>query len=339
MNKVLPLNRNLINFGIPLLLLGILILVIKSSFLNGNDTLSFAITADLLLTVPFVYFLLIHKSKIPKTTVIPVMLVGLLVGSYFLPKESQTYLEVFKNWALPIIELSILFFIILKIRKAIKTYKRLHNKSLDFYTILKDTCSEILPKKLVIPFATEVAVFYYGFINWRKSVLKPGEYSYHKNSGTISLLVAIIFIIGVETVVLHILLAKWSAIAAWILSILSIYTAIQLFGFLKSMLKRPILIENNTLYLRYGIMNESVVPIKAIDSVELFTKGIKLDRETRKLSFLGELESHNVMIRLKKEHTLTGLYGIKRNFKVLVLHVDNKIEFVNQLNNALEQNP
>ena len=32
------------------------------------------------------------------------------------------------------------------------------------------------------------------------------------------------------------------------------------------------------------------------------------------LSPLGELESHNVIINLKRENTLIGLYGIKKNF-------------------------
>jgi hypothetical protein len=340
MNKTINIQKGLVIFGIPLLLIGLMILIAKSSLFTANkDYLSTAITFDLLLTIPLIYFLLIRKTTIPKTTVAPFLIIGLVACSYLLPIENQYYLSLFKTWILPIVELSIITFVAHNVVKAIKRFKKNKTNSFDFYTTLKDTCYEILPKGIVIPVVTEIAVIYYGFINWKKKILKPGEFSYHNNSGTISLLAAIIFIIGVETVVLHILLEKWSAIAAWILTILSIYSAIQLFGFLKSMLKRPISIENDKLYLRYGIMNESVVAIDAIDSVELFAKDIKLDKETRKLSFLGQLEGHNVMIKLKEEHTLTGIYGIKRKFKVLVLYVDNKIEFVNQINNALKQIP
>ncbi|WP_350292911.1 hypothetical protein [uncultured Croceitalea sp.] len=338
MNRTLNFQKILTIFGIPNLLIGILILIAKSSvFMANKDSLAIAITIDLLLTVPFIYFLLIRKTTIPKTTVVPFLIIGLVVGSLILPAENQYYLSLFKTWVLPIIELAILAFVLYNVSKAIKRYKEHKTHSYDFYTNLKDTCNEILPKGMVTPVVTEIAVFYYGFINWKKKVFKPGEFSYHKNSGTISLLVAIIFIIGVETVVFHILLAKWNIVAAWILSILSIYSAIQLFGFLKSMLYRPITIENDMLYLRYGIMNEAVVAIKEIDSIALFTKDIKLDKETRKLSFLGELEGHNVIIRLKEAHTLTGLYGIKRTFKVLVLHVDNKVAFVNQITSTLKQ--
>ena len=337
MNKILNLNRNLITFGIPLSLLVILVFIIKSSILKGNDTLNLAITTDLLLTIPLVYFLLIRKTKIPKTTVVPVMIVGLLIGSYFLPKDSQTYLTIFKTWALPVIELSILTYVVVNVRSAIKKYKKSKDSTTDFFTALKKTSYEILPKVAVIPVVTEISVFYYGFLYWKKRKLKDGEFSYHKDSGTITLLIAIIFIVAIEAVVFHILLLKWSNTAAWILTFLSIYSGIQIFGFLRSMFKRPISIEKNKLHLRYGIMNESTIDLKDIDSIEISSKDIELNKETRKLSFLGELESHNIVIKLKKENTLIGLYGMKRKFKVLAFHVDDKIEFKNRINNALQE--
>lgn len=253
MNRSLNLNRNILNFGIPLSLLGILIFLMKSSFLANNDTLNLAITADLLLTVPLVYFLLIRKTEIPKTTVVPVLIIGLLIGSYFLPKESQTYLTIFKTWVLPLIEISILTFTIIKVRSAIKKYKNLKGSTPDFFNALKSTCNEILPKKLVLLFATEIAVFYYGFINWKIRGINENEFTYHKNSGTPALFGGFIMIIGIETFALHFLLARWSIVVAWVLTALSVYTAIQVLGFAKSLSKRPISINTDSLTLKYGI--------------------------------------------------------------------------------------
>ena len=289
------------------------------------------------MTAPFVYFLLIRKTNSPKTTVAPFLIFGIIICSIVLPSENQYYLNLFKTWVLPILEISILSFVIYNVRKGIKHYNLNKTKSFDFFTTLKNTCYEILPKGVVIPVVTEIAVLYYGFLNWQKRELKENEFSYHKDSGTITLLIAIIFIVAIETFVFHILLAKWSDLAAWILTFLSIYSAIQIFGILKSMFKRPISIENDKLYLRYGIMNESTIDLREIDSIEVSSKDIKLNKKTRKLSFLGELESHNVIIRLKREHTLIGLYGIKKKYEVLALHVDDKIEFRNRINNALQQ--
>ena len=267
----------------------------------------------------------------------PFLIVGIIICSLILPTENQYYLNLFKTWVLPFVELSILSFVIFNVRKGIKRYKLNKTESFDFFTTLKNTCYEILPKGIVIPVVTEIAVFYYGFVHWKKRKLKDNEFTYHKDSGTVSLLIAIMFIVAIETITFHILLAKWNTTVAWILTFLSIYSGIQIFGFVKSMFKRPISIENDKLFLRYGIMNETTIDLVNIDSIEISSKDIELNTETRKLSFLGELESHNVVIKLKKENTLIGLYGIKRIYKNLALHVDNKIEVKNRINNALQQ--
>ncbi len=333
MNRTLNIQKSLAIFGIPLLLMATLIVFAKSSLFNANSSaLSLAITIDLLLTTPFVYFLLIRKTSIPKTTVVPFVVLGIVIATFILPTENQFYLNLFKTWVLPLIELSILSFVIYNVIKGIKRYK--HNKARnpnDFYNILKSTCYDILPRGGVIPFVTEVAVIYYGFISWKKRKLKPNEFSYHKDSGTVGLLIALLFLIAIETVAIHLLLTQWNTIAAWILTGLSIYSGIQILGFLKSMSKRPIVIQSDKLVLRYGIMNETIISIADIESIELSTKDIELDKTTRKLSFLGNLEGHNTVLTLKNENLLIGLYGIKRPYKVLALQVDEKVKFKNEI--------
>lgn len=338
MNKAVNLKKNLMIFAIPLLIIGIMVFITKSNvFMANPNTLSIGITFDLLLTVPLAYFLLIRKTNIPKTTVVPFLIVGIIICSLILPTKNQFYLNLFKTWVLPIVELSILSFVIFNVRKGIKRYKLNKTESLDFFTTLKSTCYEILPKGAVIPIVTEIAVFYYGFVYWNRRKLKDNEFTYHNDSGTVTLLIAVIFIVAIETITLHILLAKWNTTVAWILTFLSIYSCIQIFGFLKSLFKRPISIENNKLYLRYGIMKETTIDLLNIDSIEISSNDLELNTETQKLSFLGELESHNIVIRLKEENTLIGLYGIKRKYKNLMIHVDNKIEFKDRINNAIKQ--
>ncbi|WP_228851775.1 hypothetical protein [Aegicerativicinus sediminis] len=337
MNRKVLLHRNLILVGITSGLLSIIILFTKSPLINGNSTLSIALTVDLLLTVPFVYFLLIRKSQIPKTTAIPVMLIGYLVGTYFLPKESQTYLDLFKTWALPFIELIILAYVIIKVRKALKTFKKLKRVTPDFFDALKNVCQQILPKSLVLPFATEVAVLYYGFIDWKTKITGSNEFTYHKNSGTPTLLGGFIMVIAIETIALHFLLSKWNIVLAWVLTGLSIYTAVQIFGFAKALTKRPIIITENELWLRYGILNESQIPISDIDSVVLSKKELQKDKLTKTISPLGELEGHNVIINLKRENTLKGMYGLKKKFKTILLHIDEPTIFKEKMEIALQQ--
>lgn len=336
MTRGAVLNRNVINFGVPVLLLVVATLFMNSSYFDGSNVLSLAISIDLVITVPVVYFLLIRKSTIPKTTVVPFVILGLVIGTYFLPKENQAYLDLFRVWALPLIELSVLTYIVIKIRKVVKAYKMQKETTLDFYDALKKTCKEILPKRLVPALSTEVAVFYYGFILWKRRELAENEFSYHKESGTPALLGAFIFVIAIETVAVHFLLESWSPIIAWVLTILSIYTALQMFGFAKSLGHRPIAFEKDHLVLRYGIMNEAHIPYSEIETVVQSGKELEKDKLTKTLSPLGEMESHNVIVRLKSENTLVGLYGFKKRFNTLGLHVDLPNEFVTRLEKEIE---
>lgn len=323
----ISINKNLLAFAIPLGLFGILILYIQSALFNGSSVMNFAISADLLLTIPLIYFLLIRKTAIPNTTVIPVMIIGLLIGFNLLPVESQTYLLLFKSWVFPIIELSILGFVIFKVSRIIKSYQGIKNTSNDFYAVLKTSCKEALPSPVSIFMASEIAVFYYGFLNWGKKIYCDNEFTYHKNSGAQGLFGGIILVIAIETFVLHNLVAGWSVMAAWILSGISIYTGIQFLGFARSLSARPITFDMNSISLRYGIMNEVTIPFDSIESIEISSRDLSKETLEKKLSLLGELESHNVIINLKHNHELVGFYGIKSKFKALGLYLDEPMAF------------
>jgi len=338
MFKVLPINRNLISFGIPLILFGVLMVLMKSSYFTSNLILNLSITIDLLIGIPFIYFILIRKSKIPKTTVIPIMVVGLVLGSYFLPKENQIYLSLFKTWVLPFVELFVLTFIIVKVYGITKKYKTLKEGKPDFFDTVKCICQDILPEKLVSPFATEIAVFYYGFFSWRKLVIKKNEFTYHKNSGALGMMIGILMIIAVETVALHFLLTNWNRRVAWGVTILSIYTAIQVFGLAKSLSKRLIIITDSGVVFKYGIASEAKVLFDNIESIELSKVEDEKEGLTKTLSPLGELEGHNVVVKLKFEHEITGIYGCKKKFKTLLLFIDEPLNFKVRLDNFIKKN-
>ncbi len=330
-------HQLIFQLGIPLSILAGLVLLIQSSFfVAGDNPMALGITLDLLLTVPVVYLLLIRKSNIPKTTAVPVMLLGLLVGTYFLPVDSQIYLNLFKSWGLPLIELGVVTFVALKVYRTVRRYKANKGSSPDFFRTLTQTCREVLPAKIAIPFANEIALFYYGFLHWKKRPLQSHEFSCHKLSGTPLLLGVFIFIIGIETFAMHLLIAKWSDLAAWILSGLSIYTGFQIFGFARSLAKRPTTIQNNQLHLRYGIMGEVDIPLADIEQVECSRKLIPEDSAIVYLSPLGSFESHNVLLYLKKEHMLSGLYGAQKPFQVLALHLDDEKGFKGVVDDLLK---
>ncbi len=319
--KVLPL----LPFIIPILC----IVISKSSyFVDDPVNLSAAITFDLLISTPVLYFLTIRKSEIPNTTVVPVFILGIIIASFILPIEHQYYLSLVKTWFLPFLELAIITYVILTIRKTFKAIKKNLSTQLDFFTAAKEASGNILPKKLVIPFATELSVFYYGFVSWKQRKLSKNEFSYHKTTSTRMLLVVFIFLILVETFTVHLLLQRWSTVAAWILSAISIYTIFQIFGIAKSLSKRPISIDKDSLSLRYGVMSDALIPHEKIESVSAFTKSVEKHEGYAHLSSFKDMEGHNILIELKEELILSGFYGMKKTYNKILIYLDEPEKFL-----------
>ena len=339
MDRIIRFNPTLIVFAVPLLIMLSMIILSQSSWFQLHPAaFSAAITIDLAFTVPLVYLFLIRKRDISNTTAIPLFIVGLVLASFLIPADHQVYLRLIKQWVVPVVELAALALVGQKVRKILKAYNGQKSHSLDFHSQIREATKEVLPKKVSTIFAFEISLIYYCFLSWKKRKLQPNEFTYHKKSGTIAILAVLIGIVWVETLVIHILLERWSPLAAWILTVLSLYSGFQIFGMLRSLSKRPLSIQKGVLLLRYGIMSEATIPLDTIQSIELSSRQQAFDRQTRKLSPLGDLESHNVLIHLKEENKLQRLYGIKKTFTTIALHVDEKERFEQALRTALQEN-
>ncbi len=60
---------------------------------------------------------------------------------------------------------------------------------------------------------------------------------------------------------------------------------------------------------------------------------------TRKLSPLGDLESHNVAIYLKEPQELVGLYGFKKSYSTLGIFVDDPKSFIEAFSESHRHEP
>ncbi len=336
MNRTITRSEYSYIFGIPILLIISIILLAKSSvFQLHQKELSIGLTFDLILTVPAVYLLLIRKKKIPNISAAAFFTIGLVVATIIIPKNDQSVLMQINLWVVPVVEGTILTLIGLKVRKAIKHYKSSNIVKPDFYSMLNEAALSAMPGKIGPIVVSEIAVISYGLFYWKKRTLKDNEFSYHKNSGIIALLAAVIVMILLETVVTHFLLQTWSRTAAWIFTIVGSYSALQIFGIIRSFSKRPIVIDNGKLLLRYGIFKETAIRLNDIENYEISDRPLDTEKAEIKLSLLKNIETHNAIIRVKNEHTMDGFYGIKKNFKAVAFYVDDIDRFEDKLKEAL----
>ena len=122
--KTLFLKRQFWAFFLPLLIIGFCVSLAGSElFSSEKQIFSQAITCDLLLTSPILYFLLIRKTSIPRMTVVPVIIAGLWIASAILPEEQRGIADLLKLWFLPLLEIALLVLVIFKVRKAARSYK------------------------------------------------------------------------------------------------------------------------------------------------------------------------------------------------------------------------
>lgn len=318
--------------GVTLIFLFCTLLTYTNVYLENSRTFSPLISFDLLITTPLFYYYFIRYTKISSKTSILVLLLGIGIGTFILPPNEQQYLQLTKKWGIPLIELSILVLVIFKIVHALKQYNKKKNHNPDFYTIIKEISQKILPVRISNLVSTEISLFYYGFLSWNTIAPEKNKYSCHKKSGTIATMSAFIFLIFIEAGMFHLLIALWSKTIAWILTGLSLYAVIIFWGILRSIIKRQTLIEGDHLILRYGILSESVIKIDEIKRITLSKNGLNAnDSLSRQLSPLNFIEGYNIILDLKSEHQIYGMYGFKKKFKTIALNLDDTERFKNEI--------
>ena len=137
------------------------------------------------------------------------------------------------------------------------------------------------------------------------------------------------FLLIVETIGLHLLLAEWSSIAAWIATGFSVYLAVQLIAHLKALRLRPIVVTESNLMLRCGILGDCRIPRDTITSAELVTGGD--EPSAVDLLPLGGMSQHNVRVVLSEPTTVFGFYGLRRETTAIRLSVDDPDTFITKI--------
>ena len=326
MTRTQPLTTGhlVLIFGVPLLILMSIIYLSTLPVLISQE-FCYALSADLIFTIPVVYYLLIRKTKIPKTTVVPFIILGIIAGRYFLPVEHQGIIDFAQTIGVPLIEFSILGFLIFRVRKIVLEFRKAKNESPDFVTTLRKAAQELFSGKLAEVFVLEISMIYYCFFAWKKPKLREHAFTYHRKNDLHLIFGIFIGLVIVETFVFHILVERWSPIIAWIGTFLSTYSIVQIVGIIKSASRRPIIFEEDKILLRFGMMHETEVRFDEIKNIELSRRTIANHPLAQKMG--TALTGHNVIIFLKNENILLGLFGIKKKYNTLMLHVDDHIKF------------
>jgi hypothetical protein len=287
----------------------------------------FAVTLDLTLMVPALYyFLLVRRAGVPILSIVPVFIVSVLVAAAILPDDKEGFLALVE-YAGAAAEL---FLIVYVVRKALGFRRRIKEKGLqDPVAAIRCAFRDMMGDNRVVRVAsTEATILYLALFSWRRKPTAVDEgiraFSYHQNSGWASLLPVLGFFMMVELFFVHILLARWNAVVAWTVSGLGIYGLIWLLGDYRAMCLRPVVLGPRTLSVRVGLRWETEIPLRSIERVWIPSA---LDDPPPGYLNAAVLKEPSVMIGLKDELTATGLFGVRRGHRTLGLSIDEQKAF------------
>jgi hypothetical protein len=311
--------------------------------------ISAAVTFDFTVSVPALYWwLMVRKARWPALSVLPALVLCLLIASLLLPAEHRQPLRL-AQYLVVFAELAAVAAVTAKAIGAAKVYRSRAQavggeEDDDPLELLRFSLRRALPVERVADVAAdELALLYYALFSWGRRVRpRAGEaaFSYHRESGYGSLLLALTFVVVLELVAAHFLVsAWWGRGAAWVLTGLSLYGLVWLLGFYQAVRLRPVTVGTDSLRVRLGLRWSVSIPFSQIGAVLQPAAGQAQPKGADYLRAVA-LGEPQFIIKLREPLTARGMYGASRRVRAVGVAVDDPVGFKDVLTGQLrEQQP
>lgn len=320
------MRRALLFAGIALGVYAIALAVVRFiPLVEKPDLLSAAVTLDLVVLIPSVYYLLLVRSRrAPPISLLPVVLLSFAAASAVIPDRHQRLLQLLAG-ALPLAELGFGGWVALRIWRWARGAK-----AVDFYEEMRRQLKDLLGVPLLAELlAYELSLAYYALRPPRSIVAAEDEFSHHKKSGYGMVLGVLFMGAGAELFGAHLLLQRWSATAATLHLLLSLYGILWLVGDFRALRARPHCLTETALRIRTGLRWNMDVPWSQVASIRR-AWGPRPE-ETAGYRALVPLASIDYLIVLKGEVAASGPYGLRKPLRRIGIQIDEKERFEQRL--------
>jgi hypothetical protein len=184
--------------------------------------------------------------------------------------------------------------------------------------------------------AYEIGVLGYAVGAASPVLVRPDDaaFSYHRRSG-LRLIYGVALVIGLfEIVGLHLWIAAYSHIGAWLLSAFEIYGAIWVVGLVRSVERLPVVLGPVGLHVRLGVIYSVFVPYDAIESVQ--TRALHGHTTSReKYLNCAFMNAPDCVLQLQRPLRVRLPYTLSRTVDRIGLMVDEPRRFLSSLESRL----
>ena len=309
-------------------------------FVQNTPVLAFAITADLLLGIPLLFYaLIVRPFRLSPITLAPVFLLAVVIAGYILPPTGRTYLGMTKA-LVPLIEFTLLSLVFWKARGIYQHYRLAKQQETYFIDALERSVRSSFGNYPVLKLLTlELSLIFLAFFGWfmqfRPRNPRDVVFTYHRKSLYAAIFLVLLLLIVLETLALHLLIQRWSLPAAWTLTGLSIYSIFWIIGDFNAIRLHPIVLAGETLYMRSGF--RWCATLRLMDIVEVQQLKPKDAKSRDYLSFALAGEAQMVIV-LKQPVRVKGLFGIEKEVSRIGLFLDDVVTFRTELDRRLRAN-
>jgi hypothetical protein len=295
-----------------------------------------AITADVALGVPLLYYVLLaHKNYMPTGGVVGLYFLALGTVRLILPASQQGHLD-FVNLLAPVGELAALGWLGVKAGRILHHVQAMRRSEIYLADALREAVQRALGQSLVASLlATELALIYFAFAGWFqrfRTDQRATAFSYHRHNGYVALIATVIFLLLVEGTALHVIIRIWSPTAAWVMTALHIYTLFWIVGFYHAVRLQPIVLTPTHLYLRTGFLWRADIPLANIAAVDKPTAGGAQADSYLNASIAGD---PRLVLHLHAPVVVAGLFGRSRSASTIGISVDDESRLLGELNRRL----
>ncbi len=299
-----------------------------------KNSLPYIKTSLLVLPPLLYYFLIVYRSSVRPRTVLTVIATN-FAASKFLNLVGLKTLLLFAA----LIEIVFFILLLLRIIRIVQKYLQLRSSGKSRIDAVRETGAQILRDMQSNPIYRyifiELSLFYYIYKNLRKENPDSDGKLVNNIAGASDLVLAISLLTIIEIIPVHMLIYHYNTIAAWVVTVLSLYTLLWFWGDYSALRLEHSFVDNDKIHLKVGLRCSAVAPVEQIESYEL---GEFVHEGLKSKSFLGASVSKksNLLIKFKQPVKATIMFGIQRQFTEIALRIINVDDIKSALGHCLQ---
>ncbi|MCX7851963.1 MAG: hypothetical protein N2383_04175 [Caldilineales bacterium] len=288
------------------------------------DIVALAITADLVLGIPLLGYLFLVRTRQVSAKTLPVFFLTALVLAYaILPPHRRGHLEAVA-WLIPLIELLLLALFVARLRSFRRLYRQARATAIFPDEALLAALTPLLGSpRLAALLTIEWRILAHALTGWWRTFHpQPHQqvFSYHRRNGYGLIVAALSLLLTVETVLVHLIVRHWSELAAWLLTLGSLYALLWIVGDYHAIRLHPIVLDRTHLHLRLGLRWRLSVPLTALVALRKPTQAEAKAFDDVHFGLWGEPQW---VLELAEPLTAEGLFGRRRTVRRVGITVDD----------------